>query len=203
MVRLRLWLGLGFRSRFGFFSSCWFLFLASLRLRILSGSRFCFFCGCWFGFFLLLSRLRFRLLLSGRFRFRRRCSRPRLRLLLLFRDPLVLWKVPVLHIRRHNLGALRVLVDLHHTERARPSRPRRDTPDIDLVQARLEMIRGQLPNSNPIRRPLLLMMNDQLRLPTMQETIHVLLDNLHTHAFNASFGASGTTAAPLTITLLI
>src|SRR5438034_140222 len=111
--------------------------------------------------------------------------------------------VPVLHIRRHNLGALRILVDLHHTERARASRPRRDTPDIDLVQARLEMVRGQLPDSNPVRRPLPLMMHHQFGLPTMQETIHVLLDNLHTQAFNASFGTSGTTAAPLTITLLI
>src|SRR5881396_2080033 len=174
MVRLRLWLGLGFRSRFGFLASCWFLFLASRRLRFLSWSRFSLFCRCWFGF-----------------------------LLLLIRDPLVLWKVPVLHIRRHNLGALRILVDLHHTERARASRPRRDTPDIDLVQARLEMVRGQLPDSNPVRRPLPLMMHHQFRLPTMQETIHVLLDNLHTQAFNASFGTSGTTAAPLTITLLI
>src|SRR5437773_1769288 len=121
MVRLRLWLGLGFRSRFGFLASCWFLFLASRRLRFLSWSRFSLFCRCWFGFLLLLSRLRFRLLLSGRFRFRCWRCRPRLRFLLLLRDPLVLWKVPVLHIRRHNLGALRILVDLHHTERAQAS----------------------------------------------------------------------------------
>src|SRR5207247_4048472 len=101
------------------------------------------------------------------------------------------------------IGVHRVLVDLHHTERARASRPGRDTPDIDLVQARLEMVRRQLPDSNPVRRPLPLMMNNQLRLPTVEETVHVLLDNLHAQALAASLGASGTTAAPLTITLLI
>src|SRR5881628_793061 len=115
MVRLRLWLWLGFRSRFGFLASCWFLFLASRRLRFLSWSRFSLFCRCGFGFFLLLSRLRFRLLLCGRFWFWCRRCRPRLCLLLLFRDSLVFWKVPVLHIRWHNLGALRVLVDFHNT----------------------------------------------------------------------------------------
>src|SRR5437762_7382308 len=115
MVLLRLWLGLGFRSRFGFLASCSFLFLASRRLRFLSWSRFSLFCRCWFGFFLLLSRLRFRLLLSSWFRFRCRRCRPRLHLLLLLRDPLVLRKISVLHIRRHNLGTLRILVHLHHT----------------------------------------------------------------------------------------
>src|SRR5213594_1392255 len=115
MVRLRFWLGLGFRSGFGFLSSCRFLFLARRRLGLFSGSRFCFFCRRGFGFFLLLSRLRFGLLLSGWLRFGCWCCRPGLRFLLLFRDSLVFWKVPVLHIRRHNLGALLILVDFHNT----------------------------------------------------------------------------------------
>src|SRR5437870_11050202 len=128
LARLCFLLRLCFR-RFGFFSGRGFLFLASRRLGFLCWSRFCFFCRCGFSFFLLLSRFRFSLLLGGRFR----CWRGwlRLRLLLHFRDPLVLRKHPVLQIRWNNIRRFSVLINLDHAGGSGSTGPRRSASHTD------------------------------------------------------------------------
>src|SRR6266516_4813632 len=82
---LRLRLRLGLRSRLGFFGGRWLVFLLSRRLRFLRWGGF--------GFFLLLSRFRFRLLLG---------------------DSLVFRKHPVLQVRWNNIRGFSIRVDLDH-----------------------------------------------------------------------------------------
>src|SRR6266571_8272173 len=149
---LRLWLRLGLRSRLAFFGSRWLVFLLSWRLRFFCWSRFCFLRRRGFGFFLLLSRFRFGLLFCGRFGCLS-CWRSRLLLLsLLLCDSLILRKHPVLQVRRNDICRFSVLINLNHAGSGGSSSPRRNTLHKDSVDRCLEVFRGELPHSQPVRR---------------------------------------------------
>src|SRR5437667_10118186 len=143
---------------FAFFRSGRFLFLAARRFRFLARWRLGLFRWRCLGFLLLLSRLCFGLLLGGRFW----CWRGwlLLRLFLHFRDSLVFRKHPVLQVRRNNIRRLLISIDFDHAGSGGSSGPRRNTLHKDSVDWCLEVLRGELPHRQPIRRSRSFMVNN-------------------------------------------
>src|SRR6266702_2474534 len=138
--------------RFGFLRSGRFLFLARCRFRFLACWSLRFFRWCSLGFLLLLSRFCFRLLLGGRFRCFGGWGCGLLLFSLLLCDSLVLRKHPVLQVRRNDICRFSVLINLDHAGSGGSSSPRRNTLHKDSVDRCLEVFRGELPHSQPVRR---------------------------------------------------
>src|SRR5438309_8667708 len=129
----------------------WFVFLASCRFRFLACWSLRFFRCCSLGFLLLLCRLRFRFLFGGRFRCLGSRGSRLLLLSLLLCNSLVLRKHPVLQVRRNDICRFSVLINLDHAGSGGSSSSRRNTLHKDSVDRCLEVFRGELPHSQPVR----------------------------------------------------